>query len=72
MIAGLETISEGSLLIDGIVANELKPKDRNLTMVFQNYALYPHMTVKDNILFGVDIKESLHLNKLLGCEILRS
>ena len=56
MIAGLETISEGSLLIDGIVANELKPKDRNLTMVFQNYALYPHMTVKDNILFGLDIK----------------
>ena len=56
MIAGLETISEGSLLIDGVLANDLKPKDRNLTMVFQNYALYPHMTVKDNILFGLDIK----------------
>lgn len=56
MIAGLEDISGGTLKIDGTIANDLRPKDRNLTMVFQNYALYPHMTVKDNILFGLDIK----------------
>lgn len=56
MIAGLESITGGELSIDGVVANELHPKDRNLTMVFQNYALYPHMTVRENILFGLDIK----------------
>ncbi len=45
MIAGLEDISEGEVIIDGEVVNDLQPKDRGIAMVFQNYALYPHMTV---------------------------
>ena len=53
MIAGLEEISEGELLIADSLANDLLPKERNVSMVFQNYALYPHMTVKENILFGI-------------------
>ena len=51
MIAGLEDISAGTVEIDGVVVNDLQPRDRNIAMVFQNYALYPHMTVKQNILF---------------------
>ena len=47
MIAGLEDISEGTISIDGVVVNDLQPKDRDIAMVFQNYALYPHMTVYD-------------------------
>ena len=54
VIAGLEKITDGTLKIDGKIANHMLPKDRNLSMVFQNYALYPHMTVKDNILFGLE------------------
>ena len=54
MIAGLEDISMGSIYIDDQRINDLKVQDRNLSMVFQNYALYPHMTVKDNILFGLE------------------
>lgn len=57
IIAGLEKISSGTLKIDGKAANNMPPKDRNLSMVFQNYALYPHMTVKDNILFGLDVRK---------------
>ena len=57
VIAGLEKITSGTLMIDGKIANNMPPKDRNLSMVFQNYALYPHMTVKDNILFGLDVKK---------------
>lgn len=57
IIAGLENITEGTISIDGKVANHMPAKDRNLSMVFQNYALYPHMTVKDNILFGLDVKK---------------
>lgn len=57
IIAGLENVSAGTLRIDGEVANDMLPKDRNLTMVFQNYALYPHMTVHDNILFGLDVRK---------------
>ena len=53
MIAGLEEITEGTLEIDGEVVNDLQPKDRNIAMVFQNYALYPHMTVYDNIAFSL-------------------
>ncbi|WP_251552493.1 ABC transporter ATP-binding protein [Neobacillus muris] len=53
MIAGLEEISGGFLKINGQTVNHLPPKDRNLSMVFQNYALYPHLTVKENILFGL-------------------
>ena len=45
MIAGLEEISSGELIIDGKVMNDVEPKDRDIAMVFQNYALYPHMTV---------------------------
>ena len=57
IIAGLEQITAGTLKIDGQVANQMLPKDRNLSMVFQNYALYPHMTVTDNILFGLDVRK---------------
>lgn len=53
MVAGLETISEGEILIDGQVVNKLEPKDRNIAMVFQNYALYPHMNVFDNMAYGL-------------------
>lgn len=55
MIAGLEEISEGSLYIDGALVNATPPKDRNIAMVFQNYALYPHMTVYENIAFGLQL-----------------
>ncbi len=51
MIAGLEDISEGTVEIDGVVVNDLQPKDRNVSMVFQNYALYPHLTVYENMAF---------------------
>ncbi len=57
MIAGLEEISGGTIEIDGQVVNDLQPKDRNIAMVFQNYALYPHMTVYDNIAFSLRIKK---------------
>lgn len=57
MIAGLEEISGGTLKINGKIVNHLPPKDRNLSMVFQNYALYPHLTVEQNILFGLNAKK---------------
>ena len=57
MIAGLEEISDGILEIDGEVVNDLQPKDRDIAMVFQNYALYPHMTVFDNIAFSLRLKK---------------
>ena len=53
MIAGLEEISEGTLEIDGEVVNDLQPKDRNIAMVFQNYALYPHLSVYENMAFAL-------------------
>jgi len=56
MIAGLEEIGEGTLSIDGKIINGLSPKDRDIAMVFQNYALYPHMTVYDNMAFGLKLK----------------
>ena len=56
MIAGLEDISGGELLIDGKVMNDVPPKERDIAMVFQNYALYPHMTVRDNMAFSLKIK----------------
>src|SRR5690606_38021086 len=52
MIAGLEEISGGTISIDAQVVNNVLPKDRDIAMVFQNYALYPHMTVYDNMAFG--------------------
>lgn len=57
MIAGLEDISSGQLEIDGKVVNDILPKDRDIAMVFQNYALYPHMTVYDNMAFSLKIKK---------------
>ena len=57
MVAGLEEISEGTVEIDGEVVNDLQPKDRDIAMVFQNYALYPHMTVYDNIAFSLRLKK---------------
>jgi sn-glycerol 3-phosphate transport system ATP-binding protein len=56
MIAGLETITEGEISIGGRVVNTVEPKDRNIAMVFQNYALYPHMTVYENMSYGLRIR----------------
>ena len=57
MVAGLEDISSGELYIDGKLMNDVPPKDRDIAMVFQNYALYPHMTVYDNMAFGLKIRK---------------
>lgn len=57
MIAGLEEITTGDLFIDGKRMNEIEPKDRDIAMVFQNYALYPHMTVFDNMAFGLKLRK---------------
>ena len=57
MVAGLEEISEGKLYIDGEVVNDKSPKDRDIAMVFQNYALYPHMTVYENMAFGLKLRK---------------
>src|SRR5437762_2830562 len=56
MIAGLEEITDGEITIDGDVVNDVPPKDRDIAMVFQNYALYPHMTVAENMSFGLRLK----------------
>jgi len=58
MIAGLEQITSGEIFIDGAVVNQIPPKDRNTAMVFQNYALYPHMTVYQNISFGLKMAKT--------------
>jgi len=60
MIAGLEEISEGTISIDGRIVNEVAPKDRDIAMVFQNYALYPHMSVYDNLAFGLKLRKQAH------------
>ena len=69
MIAGLESISEGEVYIDGEVVNELSPKDRDIAMVFQDYALYPHMNVYENMSFGLSIqkipKNEINIENLL-------
>ena len=57
MVAGLEEISDGTVEINGEVVNDLQPKDRNIAMVFQNYALYPHMSVYDNIAFSLRLQK---------------
>ena len=57
MIAGLEAISSGDISIDGNVVNQLAPMDRDIAMVFQNYALYPHMSVRDNMAFGLKMRK---------------
>jgi multiple sugar transport system ATP-binding protein len=56
MVAGLEDISEGRILIGGEVANDLAPRERNIAMIFQTYALYPHLTVAENIGFGLRVR----------------
>src|ERR671938_1461034 len=57
MIAGLEEITAGEIYIDGEVVNDLPPKDRDIAMVFQNYALYPHMTAYENMSFGLRLRK---------------
>ena len=57
MIAGLEDITSGQLYIDGVLVNNIAPKDRNVSMVFQNYALYPHMTVYNNMAFSLRLRK---------------
>ena len=57
MIAGLEELTEGEILIDDVKVNDLPPKDRDIAMVFQNYALYPHMTVFENMAFGLKLRK---------------
>ena len=57
MIAGLEEISEGEMYIGETLVNDVQPKDRDIAMVFQNYALYPHMTVYDNMAFGLKLRK---------------
>src|SRR5213080_4685489 len=56
MVAGLEAVSAGSVAIDGRVVNGVEPKDRDIAMVFQNYALYPHMSVYDNMAYGLRMR----------------
>ena len=58
MVAGLEDITEGKILIGDRVVNDVAPKDRDIAMVFQNYALYPHMTVRDNMAFGLKLRKT--------------
>ena len=58
MIAGLEDITAGELRIDDVIVNDYEPKDRNIAMVFQNYALYPHMTVFENMAFGLKLRKT--------------
>ncbi|MFC1706699.1 ABC transporter ATP-binding protein, partial [Planctomycetota bacterium] len=79
LIAGLEEVSTGEIFIDGRLANELPPRERNLAMVFQSYALYPHMTVAENIAFPLTVRhvpkaeqktKVLEIAELLGLETL--
>jgi multiple sugar transport system ATP-binding protein len=56
MIAGLEPVTSGDILIGGRRVNDVEPKDRDIAMVFQNYALYPHMSVRDNLGFGLEFR----------------
>ncbi|MBQ7277660.1 MAG: ATP-binding cassette domain-containing protein, partial [Clostridia bacterium] len=58
MVAGLEEISDGELYIDGKLVNDVAPKDRDIAMVFQNYALYPHKTVYDNLAFALKLRKT--------------
>src|SRR5579875_1984252 len=57
MIAGLEEITDGEIWIGGEVVNDIPPRDRDIAMVFQNYALYPHMSVFDNMAFGLKLRK---------------
>ena len=68
MIAGLEGITRGTLSIDGRIVNEVPPKDRDIAMVFQNYALYPHMSVAENLAFGLKLRKlpSADISRQIG------
>ncbi|MBN2143375.1 MAG: sn-glycerol-3-phosphate ABC transporter ATP-binding protein UgpC [Candidatus Aureabacteria bacterium] len=77
MVAGLESVSSGEIMIGDMVVNHIPPKDRDIAMVFQNYALYPHMTVFDNMAFGLKLRRFskneiservLHAAKILNIE----
>lgn len=57
LIAGLEEVNEGEIYIDNKIVNDVPPKNRDISMVFQNYALYPHMTVYDNMAFGLKLRK---------------
>ena len=74
MIAGLEDISDGILKIDDRVVNDVEPKDRDIAMVFQNYALYPHITVYENLAFSLRLrkmdKEEIHRRVIQAADIL--
>ena len=74
MIAGLEEISAGELYIDDRIVNDVEPKDRDIAMVFQNYALYPHMTVYENMAFGLQLRhmptEEIHEKVMWAAEVL--
>ena len=69
MVAGLEDISEGECYIDGELVNDLLPKDRHISMVFQNYALYPHLTVFENMAFPLRLDKSLRTDPKTGKQI---
>ena len=58
MVAGLEEITEGTILIDGRPVNDMEPRDRDIAMVFQSYALYPHLTVRDNMGFSLKYRKT--------------
>jgi len=58
MVAGLETINSGEVLIGGEIVNDMSPKERNIAMVFQSYALYPHMTVRENLGFSLKLSRA--------------
>jgi multiple sugar transport system ATP-binding protein len=58
MVAGLEDVTAGEIRIGGRVVNDLPPRDRDIAMVFQNYALYPHMTVQENLAFGLQLHKT--------------
>ena len=72
MIAGLEEISKGEMYIGGRLINDVPPKDRDIAMVFQSYALYPHMTVYKNIAFGLELrktpKDEIDTPRPRGCQ----
>ena len=61
IVAGLESVDEGDILIDEYVVNRVEPKDRNIAMVFQSYALYPAMTVRNNVIFGLKQLSLIHI-----------
>ena len=63
MIAGIEPCDEGEILIEGAVVNYVRPSERNVAMVFQSYALYPHMTVRENITFPLTTSHGRHFDR---------